>query len=459
MDESQFFLQASHFVDASSLIALSFLGLILLGIAGITHTVLRVSQGSLADVARFVVIAMYGMVLAIGAYLPILLGRLIEHPPAIVFQISTFVLVCAFFLAARWSDKNPQIKRALDRMRRESQYPKSLTLILVGVGLILALMNIASWPFQSNQTFYEILLIFGATHALFHFINLVIFRIVDNAILENPINAGWEAVIYDVPDDPGKVLKLFNFYSKSDAENEVRMTKSAADAGLPCPTVFGDVVEMNDRVGFYMEKIHGQAFANQGIYGFGADAKELSEEFAQFHVKLHEIEGVEMPLRFKDVAGSYISNSVLLTLDERSKILELLDSLPDGDRVYHGDFHPGNVMRRNDTGELVIVDWVRAMTGHPLADVSRTTMILSTAWMEFFPGIRVVVRRAIQTFTQRYEEAYFENSDFENENMEPWRIVVAAMRIGEIQSSTRASKQLLKQVRKYLAAHESDTTK
>lgn len=25
---------------------------------------------------------------------------------------------------------------------------------------------------------------------------------------EAPINAGWEAVIYDVPDDPGKVLKL-----------------------------------------------------------------------------------------------------------------------------------------------------------------------------------------------------------------------------------------------------------
>lgn len=457
MEETQTFYQFAIVVDSTSLLALSFFGLILIGISGITHTVLRTSQGSLADVARFVVISMYGMVLAIGAYLPLLLARWIHHT-GIVFQISTFVLVIAFIVAARWSDANPQIKKALDRMRRESQYPKILSLLLVIAGVILAVLNVASWPIQANQTFYELLLLFGAIRALLHFVNLVIFRIVDNAILENPINAGWEAVIYDVPEDSNKVLKLFNFYGKSEAENEVRMTKTASEAGLPCPVVYGDVIEMNDRLGFYMEKIRGQAFANQGIYGFGSDAKKLSEEFARFHVKLHEKEGVEMPLRFKDVAAASIRNSTVLSVDERMKVLDLLDSLPDGDRVYHGDFHPGNVMRRDDTGELVIVDWVRAMTGHPLADVARASAILSTAWMEFFPGIRRFVRSAIRSFSQRYEEAYFENSEFEPADIEPWRVVVAGMRIGEIQAKNKASKFHLKQIRRYFATHERNAT-
>ena len=457
MEEPLTFYQFAMVVDSTSLLALSFFGLILIGISGITHTVLRTSQGSLADVARFAVISMYGLVLAIGAYLPLLLARWI-HQTGVVFQISTFILVIGFILAARWSDANPQIKKALERMRRESQYPKTLPFVLVFVGVILALLNIVSWPFLANQTTYEILLLFGATHALMHFVNLVIFRIVDNAILENPINAGWEAVIYDVPDDAGKVLKLFNFYGRSEAENEVRMTKIASEAGLACPVVYGDVVEMNDRLGFYMEKIRGQAFANQGIYGGGPKAKQLSEEFARFHVQLHAKEGIEMPLRFKDVAGASIRNSTVLSVDERMKILELLDSLPDGDRVYHGDFHPGNVMRRDDTGELVIVDWVRAMTGHPLADVARASAILSTAWLEFFPGIRRIVRRAIRSFSQRYEEAYFEHSEFDPADIEPWRVVVAGMRIREIQAKNKAAKFHLNQIRRYFATQEKNAT-
>lgn len=270
---------------------------------------------------------------------------------------------------------------------------------------------------------------------------------------EAPINAGWEAVIHDVPDDPGKVLKLFNSYRRSEVEKEVRMTKTAAEAGLPCPVVYGDVIELNDRFGFYMEKIQGRSFQDQGIFGLGSDAKQLSEEFARFHVMLHEREGVEMPRRFKDVAGSLIRNSTVLSVDERAKVLDLLDSLPDGDRLCHGDFHPGNVMRRNGTGELVILDWYRAMTGHPLADVARASAVLSQAWLAFFPGLRWLVRLGVGSFIQRYEEAYFKNSEFDPVDIEPWRVVVAGMLIGEIQENNKMARFHLKKIRKYFAMH------
>ena len=438
-----------NLVDSVPLVALALFALVLVGIAGLTHTVLTRNQPSSVDSARFLVISMNGFLVALSAYMPILISRWL-HDKMLVFRICTLLHIGLVIWAYRWRKSHPDINKPLDRMRHESQYPKIFSRFLVFLLFTFAILNLLSWPIQANQTFYELLLVSSFAGALLHFVNLVVFRIEDNLTLENPINEGWEAVIYASPDDNHKVLKLFNFYNRSWAENEVQMTKAAAQAGLPCPAVYTNVVEINGRFGFYMEKIDGKAFENQGVYGFSKKSRELSQEFAQFHVKLHEIRGVQLPIKFKDVAHTSIENAAELTNAEKDQVIEVLDSLPDGDRVYHGDFHPGNVMRRDDNGELVIVDWVRVMTGHPLADVARASMILSTAWLEYFPVVRRAVRVSITRFIRLYEETYFSASGIEPQTIEPWRLVVAAMIMGEEPIDPKQTRYLAKIVRKYL---------
>ena len=46
----------------------------------------------------------------------------------------------------------------------------------------------------------------------------------------------------------------------------------------------------------------------------------------------------------------------------------VLRSLPAGDRLCHGDFHPGNF--RGEAGSLVLLDWGDSGVGHPMLDMS-----------------------------------------------------------------------------------------
>lgn len=436
-------------LEPTVLLTIALIALLFVGIAGITHAVFQSSQASSVDRARFLVVALFGSLVAVGAYLPILISRWIDYETSL-FRVSTFIYFWLVILGWKILSSYPQISSAIERMHRESQFPRVFTIVLRVIGGIIVLVNVLSWPIDSGQGLYELLLVLTLVNVLLHFVNLVIFRIADNPVLEHPINAGWEAVIYEPPGDQSKVLKLFNFYDYAAADHEVVVTKTAHEAGLPCPEVYGDVVEVEQRFGFYMEKIDGKSFEDQGIYKRSELSEKLSAEFGSFHASLHEIEGVVFPRKFHDVARESIRNAERLSEEEKTEVLDVLEQLPEGDRMYHGDFHPGNVMRRNQDNELVVIDWVRASTGHPLADVARASMILSTAWLEFFPLFRHIVRLAIARYVRNYEEAYFEASGRSPEEIAPWRLVVAAMRMGEAPISKKQTRILARSVRKLL---------
>lgn len=47
----------------------------------------------------------------------------------------------------------------------------------------------------------------------------------------------------------------------------------------------------------------------------------------------------------KDIYRGYIDNlSEYLTTDEKSKLIEVLDAIPDENSIVHGDFHCKNIM-------------------------------------------------------------------------------------------------------------------
>ena len=49
----------------------------------------------------------------------------------------------------------------------------------------------------------------------------------------------------------------------------------------------------------------------------------------------------------------------------------------EGDRLCHGDFHPGNILL-SPRGPIII-DWETATRGHPLADVAATSVLFECA--------------------------------------------------------------------------------
>jgi aminoglycoside phosphotransferase (APT) family kinase protein len=53
---------------------------------------------------------------------------------------------------------------------------------------------------------------------------------------------------------------------------------------------------------------------------------------------------------------------------------QVLDGLPDGDRLCHGDYHPGNVLQA--AGRIAVIDWGAATRGAPETDHARALLLL-----------------------------------------------------------------------------------
>ena len=80
---------------------------------------------------------------------------------------------------------------------------------------------------------------------------------------------------------------------------------------------------------------------------------------------------------------------------DKSRKRELHDAIvdmPHGDRLCHGDFHPLNIL--GDTLDPVVIDWLDARRGDPVADVCRSYLLLklhaaenARAYLDAYPRL------------------------------------------------------------------------
>ena len=115
----------------------------------------------------------------------------------------------------------------------------------------------------------------------------------------------------------------------------------------------------------------------------------------------------------------------------RPVALRLLDVQPDGDRLNHGDYHPGNVLL--STRGPVVIDWTNATRGTPTADHARTFLTLRLG--ESPPGVSAVIRYGERFgrrfFLQGYARSYRRHGAVDDTSVEAWMVAHAAARFAE----------------------------
>lgn len=221
------------------------------------------------------------------------------------------------------------------------------------------------------------------------------------------------------------VIKLYSSnVSRELVEEEVRLTKLARDCGIRAPLV-RELVGDSGRWGFSYEKLNGHTYLDL-MTKEGCDFELLGRSMALLHRGIYERAGEGMP-PLKDRLQAIIEGAT--GRDElRSKALDALTRLPEGDRICHGDLHPGNVIVTDD-GEYIL-DWLDASSGHWLADVARTLLLIQV-WLP--NQLRRMEIEISDEDLERFHHSYREHSvalgPEDEELLDRWKLPVAVARL------------------------------
>ena len=238
------------------------------------------------------------------------------------------------------------------------------------------------------------------------------------------IGAGRTAEIFEWNDR--QIIKLFNEGFPVDLiHREAQVAHAAHQAGVATPAV-GDVVEIGGRTGLLYDRVSGTMLIEH-IQAKPWSVRAFARQMAALHAALHQRTGEGLPSqhdRFRSRIQRHFEG------EDQSRLLDYLDSLPDGNTLCHDDFHPENILLTES--EPMIIDWMNGVRGHPLADVTRTSLILTISDP---PEASLVKRLLIRVLRHQFHQAYITHycqlSGASPSEIERWLPIIAAVRTAE----------------------------
>lgn len=191
------------------------------------------------------------------------------------------------------------------------------------------------------------------------------------------IGRGGHGKVYRLDDET--IIKIYHDNSPlSLIEKEREYAKNAFVNGIPSAIAY-DVVQTEEGYGLVFE-LAGATTVSKYIM---AHPEKLQEYAVKFGMLLKTLNATEAdPALYGDIKQIYLDRAKkaeeYFTDEENAKIVKMINSIPDGSGMIHGDYHTNNVMVQSD-GELVLIDMADISRGNALFDIGGTflTMYLS----------------------------------------------------------------------------------
>ena len=223
-------------------------------------------------------------------------------------------------------------------------------------------------------------------------------------------------------------------------ENESRVAGVVVEAGIPTPAA-KEIIEIDGRRGIVYEPVSGMSML-QDINVHPWMIFRHARTLAELQVKVNQL-SVPGLHSYKSGMGDALRNAPHLSDELRFSVLDLLPALPDGDKLCHGDFHPGNIMLT--AKGAVVIDWMTACTGSPWADFTRTKLLLSIGPKGAGKLLNPLVRLFIELLHSIYVRRYLELMPDPQNERQKWIPIVAAARLNErIEPETQALVEMVR---------------
>ena len=239
---------------------------------------------------------------------------------------------------------------------------------------------------------------------------------------------GMEAEVFAWAD--GSVLKLMRDPAHGyRVDREALALRTLREHGHAAPAVL-DTVTVDGRPGLVMERVDGGSLLSL-LEGNPLAVMTAARVMAEAHLAMHRCEAPSTLPHVRIRLRETITEVAALPDELRRPVLDVLDGLPDGSALCHGDFHLGNML--GSWSAPVAIDWGVASRGDPTGDVARTELLhrigeLPPGTSAFFRAVTRVGRRLL---TGRYLAVYRRGRPLDAEQFRRWQVVHAAARLDE----------------------------
>jgi aminoglycoside phosphotransferase (APT) family kinase protein len=240
------------------------------------------------------------------------------------------------------------------------------------------------------------------------------------------IAEGREAEIFAWED--GSVLRLLrNPNAAQQVEWEAHAMAAARGAGASVPEVLGKTT-IDGRPGLIMERVDGVDLLT--IVGRKPwlvwSVAQLS---GRMQAQLNSSEAPPDIPSLKDLIRRRVTQSGRVPPHLADRALAMLDTVPDGDRICHGDLHPGNIIRSSH-GHMII-DWTNVARGDATADFVRTDLMIRMGSIP--PGSPIVIRYgalfARRLMLSTFRRSYLGALPLDKRQIARWEVPVVANRL------------------------------
>lgn len=189
------------------------------------------------------------------------------------------------------------------------------------------------------------------------------------------IGFGGNGAVYRVSED--EIVKVnYNPATYAALDMELAKAKEAFLLGIPTAISF-DLVDCGEgRRGVVYETIKSRTLG-ETIQSSPELMEELTEKYIEQLNILHAVH-TDNPV-FSNAKDSYrkqVEDASKFLTEEEGKMLEqILEVLPEGDRLVHCDAHPKNIMIQGD--EMLWIDMEGMSVGHPIYDLISISAVLN----------------------------------------------------------------------------------
>lgn len=257
------------------------------------------------------------------------------------------------------------------------------------------------------------------------------------------IGEGHKSEVFLLPD--GRILKLLFPHFASLAPEESEVSRILSRAGVRAPRV-DETMDVNDRPGIVFGNLMAGETLSSAVRSRPWQIVAMARRLAELHSDVHKRLSAELPSQ-RTRLEEEIRDAKPVSSHVRDHALRILAELPDFQAVCHNDIHMLNVIVHPE--QWMIIDWVLATRGNPLADVA--SAILQLRFGE--RPASIVAKGALEfgraVFWRAYRRRYLQMNPGHEDELARWELPVAVGLAGRREG--RMQSQLVTRIEELMA--------